>query len=233
MRYPSALAAFSSVPSFVTLFSVTPKRRNSRSATSCPISTERRCSACRMNWRMRACARLVFTNVSQSFDGCEWGEVRISTVSPFFSLYRSGTSFPFTFAPTVCSPICEWMVYAKSTGVAPRGRLFTAPFGVKTKTSSEKRSTLTVSRNSRGSSSSFWNSTSWRSHPNDSASRFESASPPFPSRPFSLYAQCAATPSSAMRCISAVRICTSMRSPAGPTTVVCSDWYRFGFGIAM
>ena len=41
---------------------------------------------------------------------------------------------------------------------------------------------------------------------------------PLPSRPVSLYAQCAATPSSAMRCISVVRIWTSTRSPDGPTT---------------
>ncbi len=36
-----------------------------------------------------------------------------------------------------------------------------------------------------------------------------------------------------MRCMSCVRICTSMRSPRGPITVVCSDWYRFGLGSAM
>jgi hypothetical protein len=46
---------------------------------------ERRCSAWRMYWRMRAWARLVRTKVSQSLEGWAWGEVRISTVSPFFS----------------------------------------------------------------------------------------------------------------------------------------------------
>ena len=40
-------------------------------------------------------------------------------------------------------------------------------------------------------------------------------------------------PSSAMVCISSVRICTSTRSPKGPITVVCSDWYMFGLGMAM
>ena len=36
-----------------------------------------------------------------------------------------------------------------------------------------------------------------------------------------------------VRCISSVRICTSSGSPPGPTTVVCSDWYMLGLGIAM
>ena len=40
-------------------------------------------------------------------------------------------------------------------------------------------------------------------------------------------------PSSAMRCISGVRIWISMRSPFGPITVVWSDWYMFGLGSAM
>ena len=39
----------------------------------------------------------------------------------------------------------------------------------------------------------------------------------------SLYFQWAAIPSSAIRCISSVRIWTSIRSPYGPITVVCSD----------
>ena len=48
----------------------------------------------------------------------------------------------------------------------------------------------------------------------------------------SLYAQCAATPNSAIRCISDVRICTSSGSPFGPITVVCKRlihirlWHR-------
>ena len=53
-----------------------------------------------------------------------------------------------------------------------------------------------------------------------------------PRRP-SLYFQCAAIPSSAIRCISSVRICTSNAIPLGPITEVCSDWYRLGRGIAM
>ena len=46
----------------------------------------------------------------------------------------------------------------------------------------------------------------------------------------SLYFQCAAMPCSATRCISCVRIWISMRWRPGPMTVVCSDWYMFGFG---
>ena len=40
-------------------------------------------------------------------------------------------------------------------------------------------------------------------------------------------------PSSAIRCISGVRIWISTGSPFGPMTVVCSDWYMFDFGMAM
>ena len=68
---------------------------------------------------------------------------------------------------------------------------------------------------------------SCRSHANCAASF--ASSPPV----FSLYFQCAAMPSSAVRCISWVRICTSMRRWPGPMTVVWSDWYMFGFGSAM
>jgi hypothetical protein len=39
-----------------------------------------------------------------------------------------------------------------------------------------------------------------------------------------LYSQCAATPASATRCISSVRIWNSTLMPEGPTSVVCSDW---------
>ena len=54
-----------------------------------------------------------------------------------------------------------------------------------------------------------------------------------PSGPACLYIQCAATPNSAMSCISRVRIWISSGSPSGPITVVCSDWYMLNFGIAM
>ena len=45
-----------------------------------------------------------------------------------------------------------------------------------------------------------------------------------PSLDCSLYPQCAAMPYSARRCISLVRIWTSMGLPSSPITVVCSDW---------
>ena len=50
---------------------------------------------------------------------------------------------------------------------------------------------------------------------------------------WSLYFQCAATPYSARRCISWVRIWISTGLPPGPITVVCSDWYMLNFGMAM
>jgi hypothetical protein len=49
----------------------------------------------------------------------------------------------------------------------------------------------------------------------------------------SLYFQCAAMPYSARRCMANVRICISTGLPAGPITVVCSDWYMLNLGIAM
>ena len=47
-----------------------------------------------------------------------------------------------------------------------------------------------------------------------------------------MYIQCAATPNSAMSCMSRVRIWISSGRPSGPMTVVCSDWYMLNFGIA-
>ena len=70
---------------------------------------------------------------------------------------------------------------------------------------------------------------SWRSQANFSSSLALTARAVLPS----LYAQCAAMPSSAILCISSVRIWISMRSPSGPMTVVWSDWYMLGLGMAM
>jgi hypothetical protein len=69
--------------------------------------------------------------------------------------------------------------------------------------------------NSRESAS-CCHSTRWRSHLNVSSSLVSLSLP-------SLYFQCAAMPSSAMRCISSVRICTSNGCPSSPTTEVCKD----------
>ena len=54
-----------------------------------------------------------------------------------------------------------------------------------------------------------------------------------PSWRLALYFQCAATPYSARRCISWVRICSSTGSFLSPSTVVCSDWYMLNLGFAM
>ena len=61
---------------------------------------------------------------------------------------------PLTFAPTVRWPTSVCTAYAKSIGVEPAGSVFTWPFGVKTCTSSSKRSVRNVFMNSRGSASS-------------------------------------------------------------------------------
>ena len=69
----------------------------------------------------------------------------------------------------------------------------------------------------------------WRSQFNfaSCASMLFAASPP------SLYFQCAAIPYSAVLCISSVRIWISNGCPDGPIRVVWSDWYIFGFGMAI
>ena len=71
---------------------------------------------------------------------------------------------PFTFAPTVRWPTSVCTAYAKSIGVAPAGSVFTSPFGVKTYTSSSKRSVRKSCMNSRGSASSDCQSMSCFTH---------------------------------------------------------------------
>jgi len=152
-----------------------------------------------------------------------------STTSPFSSVESSGTRRPFTRAPIVRWPTSVCTAYAKSTGVAPAGSAMTSPFGVKTYTSPSAISNRRESRNSEGSAVSFCQSTSCRSH----AMSLPSVSVPPAFLAFSLYFQCAATPYSARRCMSCVRIWISTGFPLGPITVVCSDWYRLNLGIAM
>ncbi len=48
-------------------------------------------------------------------------------------------------------PTSVWMAYAKSTAVAPTGRVTTRPLGVKTNTSSWSRSILRLAMNWLGS----------------------------------------------------------------------------------
>ena len=80
-----------------------------------------------------------------------------------------------------------------------------------------------VSMNSRGSPVSDCHSIIWRSQASLSVGL----------SPFSLYIQCAATPNSAVWCMSKVRIWISSGLPPGPITVVCSDWYMLNLGMAM
>ena len=92
--------------------------------------------------------------------------------------------------------------------------------------------------NSCGSESSFCQSSIERSHCS-LASSGEPAPPRRRRRSAALgpgrclYIQCAATPNSAISCISRVRIWISSGRPSGPITVVCSDWYMLNLGIAM
>ncbi len=100
----------------------------------------------------------------------------------------------FTLAPIVRCPTSVWMRYAKSSGVASRGRSFTSPLGVKTKTWSWNRSSLTPSMNSVASETSRCQSMSCRTQASFSSYR---RSPRLPS----LYRQCAAMPASDTSCI--------------------------------
>ena len=70
--------------------------------------------------------------LSQSRDGFCVGDVTTSTMSPCWSTWRSGTSFPFTRAPAQRLPTSVWTAYAKSIGVEPSGSALTSPFGVNT-----------------------------------------------------------------------------------------------------
>ena len=65
---------------------------------------ERTRSSTFSHWLIFERARDDLTILSQSRLGCWFGEVTISTMSPWRSAVRSGTSLPFTLEPTVCSP---------------------------------------------------------------------------------------------------------------------------------
>ena len=100
----------------------------------------------------------------------------------------------------------------------------TSPLGVKTNTSSAKRSNFKSSPKSEESRASLCQSRMRRSQ----LSLVSSSSICLPS----LYLQWAAMPYSAVRCISKVRICTSKGRP-WLTTVVCKDWYMLALGTEM
>ena len=61
---------------------------------------------------------------------------------------------PLTLAPVQRKPTSEWMRKAKSRALAPAGSWNTSPPGLKTKTSSRRKSLISVSMYSRGSATS-------------------------------------------------------------------------------
>ena len=175
-------------------------------------------------------AVLLFINLSQSLLGpFDLSEVKISTISPFFSFVTIGIILLLILQPVIRFPISSCMLYAKSIGVAPLGNTWILPFGVNTYTSSSNNSVFKVFKNSWGSSISFCHSSVSLSQDNLSSLTVTFAFFP-PKKLASLYAQCAAIPYSAILCISQVRICTSKGVPFGPINVVCKDWYMLGFG---
>ena len=147
---------------------------------------------------MRACE--VLTILSQSRLGpFACGEVKISIISPFCSLYVIGIILPLAFAPTILLPTWVWIAKAKSIAVEPFGRGITLPCGVNAKTWSENMSIFRLFINWSASMMFSWVSISLRTH---SSSLSMESTPDLPS----LYFQCAAIPSCATRCISHVRI---------------------------
>ena len=84
--------------------SATPKRRASFSRYFWPISIALTRSVALMTCLILLRARDVLTSASQSLLGRWPACVRISTTSPFFRLYFSGTMRPLTFAPTQVLP---------------------------------------------------------------------------------------------------------------------------------
>jgi hypothetical protein len=83
--------------------------RNSRSSSSRPSSRLRAFSSARIAWRILLRALPVTTKSSQSLRGSWRAWVRISTVSPSTSLWRSETSLPLIFAPAHESPTSLWI----------------------------------------------------------------------------------------------------------------------------
>ena len=191
--------------------------------------------SCLNHWLILFLACVLFTTFNQSRLGpFEFCEVIISILSPFLITYSIGTNFPLTRAPTILFPTALCTLYAKSIGVEPFGRVLTSPAGVKQYTLSENKSRSFFNRlkNSLLSDISLCHSRIWRSQLIFSSSwRVVFSFPPLLET--SLYFQWAAIPYSAVLCISNVRIWISNGCPFGPIKVVWSDWYIFGFGIAI
>ena len=93
----------------------------------------------------------------------------------------------------------------------------TSPEGVNTNTSSANMSIFRSWTNSVASVSCC------ASSKRRTQANFSSSPSLTPCSPL-LYFQCAATPYSAVRCMSQVRICTSKGMPSLPMTVVCTLW---------
>jgi hypothetical protein len=96
---------FSSPPeSARTFFAERLKRTASFSKSLRPssIDSARCCSA--TAWRTRLRAREVLTKLSQSREGLAFGEVSISTTSPFWIAVRSGTIRPLMRDPVHLFP---------------------------------------------------------------------------------------------------------------------------------
>src|SRR5437868_3534373 len=165
-------------------------------------------------WRIAERALPVRTKDSQVGLGREVESVTISTMSPLRSSVRSEAGSLLMLTATVWSPMPVWIEYAKSIGVAPRGSAMIFDLGVNTYTESGNRSTLTCSRNSAESPVCCWMSSSDCSHAWVRCCRSDRFDSPF------LYSQCAATPDSAVRCISWVRFWYSDGVSYGPIQVV-------------
>ena len=173
----------------------------------------------------------LFTIFSQSLLGpLAVSDVIISTISPLFNGVTIGIILLFILHPTILCPTSACIVYAKSIGVASLGNVFISPFGVNTYTSSSNSSVFSVFKNSSGSCISFCHSSVSLSHASLSS---VTTTLDFLNLFASLYAQCAAIPYSATLCMSHVRTCTSNGVPFGPISVLCIDWYIFGFGTAI
>ena len=195
--------------------------RSSSSPRFCISRPSRRSMACIFAFALAVDTKLIHEGCTC----CDF-EVSISIWSPLCSLWLSGTSLWFTFAPMQWLPRKVWMEKAKSSAVHPAGMVFISPLGVNTKISDAKRLSFMASRKSMASgcgSSSI--SLMVCSHSLSSpSSSVNSISPP------SLYFQCAANPCSAISSILSERICTSIHRPCFDISVTCSAWYPFAFG---
>ena len=176
----------------------------------------------RLSRRSMACilplAFAVETNVIHDGCTCCDFDVRISTWSPLCSLWLSGTSLWFTFAPMQCVPrnVCIWN--AKSRAVHPAGMVLISPFGVNTNISLAKRLSLMVSRKSIASG--CGSSSISLMVLNQLFSSLSSSTISLPS----LYFQCAANPCSATSSMWSERICISIHLPWRDMSVTWSAW---------